>query len=110
MNKQYGYYIQGGSDFCITERNIPRNWYNYLWNDNYITYTSQTSAGESFMQDDLGRRVKLVRERGFFVTEGEDSWGIGGLPVNEAVDAYRCVHSKGESVIYTAAVDIEIFA
>ena len=101
MNKQYGNYVEGSSDFCITERNIPRNWYNYLWNDNYITYTSQTSAGESFMQDNLGTRVKLVRERGFFALEGEKSWGIGGLPVDEAVDSYRCVHQRGESVIYT---------
>ncbi|MBE6537510.1 MAG: hypothetical protein E7673_06115 [Ruminococcaceae bacterium] len=101
MSKQYGHYIEGSSDFCITERDIPRNWYNYLWNDNYITFTSQTSAGESFMQDDLGRRIKLVRERGFFAIEGDDSFGIGGLPVNEKLDSYRCVHSRGESVIYT---------
>ena len=94
MNKQYGNYVEGSSDFCITERNIPRNWYNYLWNDNYITYTSQTSAGESFMQDNLGSRVKLVRERGFFALEGEKSWGIGGLPVDEAVDSYRCIHTR----------------
>ena len=106
MNKQYGHYIEGGSDFRITERNIPRNWYNYLWNDNYITFTSQTSAGESFMQDNLGKRIKLVKERGFFVTEGDESWGIGGLPVNEKVDSYSCVHSKGESVIYTEKNEI----
>ncbi len=26
-------------------------------------------AGESFLQDNLGRRIRLVHDRGFFVTE-----------------------------------------
>ncbi|MBQ3017010.1 MAG: hypothetical protein IJD79_09545 [Clostridia bacterium] len=101
MGKQYGHYIPGSSDFCITEADIPRNWYNYFWNDNYITYTSQVCAGESFLQDNLGRRIKLVHDRGFFITEGEASWGIGGLPVNEKRDAYHCVHKRGKSELYT---------
>ena len=101
MSKQYGHYIPGSADFCITEADIPRHWYNYFWNDNYITYTSQASAGESFLQDNLGRRIKLVHDRGFFLTEGESSWGIGGLPVNEKRDAYRCVHKRGLTELYT---------
>ena len=101
MKKQYGHYLENGVDFCITERNIPRNWYNYLWNDKYISYTSQTSAGESFLQDELGRRVKLVSDRGFFILEGDKSFGIGGLPVNEEVDSYKCVHYRGASEIQT---------
>ena len=101
MKKQYGHYLENGVDFCITERNIPRNWYNYLWNDKYISYTSQTSAGESFLQDELGRRVKLVSDRGFFILEGDKSFGIGGLPVNEEVDSYKCIHYRGASEIHT---------
>ena len=58
--KEYGYFLDNGKDFLITEPNIPRNWYNYLWNDNYVTFISQTGAGESLLQDDLGRRQKLV--------------------------------------------------
>ncbi len=100
-SKQYGHYLENGIDFCITEADIPRNWYNYLWNDNYITYTSQVGAGESFAQDNLGRRVKLVQDRGFFILEDGKHWGIGGHPVNEKRDAYRCVHRRGASDIYT---------
>ena len=55
MGKQYGHYVQGSSDFRITEADIPRNWYNYFWNDNYVTYTSQVCAGESFLQDNMER-------------------------------------------------------
>ena len=98
-NKQYGHYLEGGVDFCITEPDIPRHWYNYLWNDNYITYVSQAGAGESFAQDNLGRRVKLVEDRGFFITEGDRHWGIAGLPVEEARDSYKCIHYRGRSDI-----------
>ena len=101
MTKEYGHYLENGIDFEITEADIPRNWYNYLWNDSYITFTSQVCAGESFVQDNLGRRIKLVRDRGFFITEGDSSWGIGGLPVNEKRDAYSCVHKRGMSDLYT---------
>ena len=101
MSKQYGHYLDGGCGFCITEPDIPRNWYNYLWNDTYITYFSQVGAGESFMQDNLGRRIKLVADRGFFITEGERHFGIAGLPVDEKRDGYRCVHSHGRTDVYT---------
>ena len=101
MGKQYGHYLENGIDFCITEPNIPRNWYNYFWNDSYITYTSQASLGESFLQDNLGRRLKLVKDRGFFIIEGERHWGIGGNPVNEKRDAYKCIHYRGATEIYT---------
>ena len=101
MAKQYGNYIDGSTDFRITEADIPRNWYNYLWNDTYVTYISQTAAGESFSQDDLGRRIKLVSERGFFVSEGDDHWGIAGLPVDEKRDYYACDHSHGRTDITT---------
>lgn len=101
MGQKYGHYLENGVDFRITERNIPRNWYNYLWNDNYITYVSQTAAGESFLQDDMGNRIKLVQDRGFFIKEGENDWGIGGLPVNKKLDEYHCTHRRGTTDIYT---------
>ena len=101
MGQPYGHYLENGVDFRITERNIPRNWYNYLWNDHYVTFTSQTSAGGSFLQGPVGRRIKLVKDRGFFIKEGENHWGIGGLPVNEKLDAYHCTHKRGTTDIYT---------
>ena len=101
MSKTYGHYLENSSDFCITEADIPRNWYNYLWNDDYITFTSQVCAGEGMLQDRLGIRIKLLHDRGFFLREGEASWGIGGLPVDEARDDYHCTHRRGQSDLYT---------
>lgn len=94
-HKQFGHYIEGTSDYCITKAELPRNWYNYLWNDNYVTFTSQTGAGEGLLQDSLGSRVTLVKDRGFYLIEGEESWGIHGLPVNQKNDKFTCTHSHG---------------
>ena len=101
INKQYGYFDKDTSDYHITEANLPRNWYNYLWNDSYISFTSQTGAGESFIQDALGKRISLVKERGVFLIEGDTHWGISGLPVNEKRDSYSCVHQRGATTICT---------
>ncbi len=101
MDRKYGHFSQDGKEYNITTPDIPRNWYNYLWNDNYITYTSQTGAGESFLQDSLGRRINLVQDRGFFILENGQSHGICGLPVNEARDAYLCTHKRGASNVHT---------
>ncbi len=101
MDRKYGYFSNDGKEYHITTPDIPRNWYNYLWNDSYITYTSQAGAGESFLQDSLGRRISLVKDRGFFILEGDKSHGICGLPVNERLDGYLCTHSRGASNVHT---------
>jgi len=103
----YGYFKKHSSDFCITKANLPRNWYNYLWNDSYITFTSQTGAGESFVQDALGNRIGLVKERGAFLLEEDLHWGISGLPVNEKREVYSCMHQRGATTIHTEKHGIE---
>ncbi len=41
MDKNYGYFSGDGKEYSITTPDIPRNWYNYIWNDNYMSFTSQ---------------------------------------------------------------------
>ena len=101
MDKNYGYFSSNGKQYNIITPDIPRNWYNYLWNDNYMSFTSQAGAGESFLQDSLGRRIGLVKDRGFYILEGEKSYGICGLPVKEERDKYLCTHERGASQVHT---------
>ena len=79
MNKQYGDFIKGKNEFLITERDIPRNWYNYLWNEDYVSFVSQTGAGNSFWQDRLSRRIHLVDERAVYLLENGKHRGITGF-------------------------------
>ena len=101
MDRKYGYFSEDGKRYNIITPDIPRNWYNYIWNDRYITFTSQVGAGESFLQDSLGRRIGLVKERTFFVLEENNAYGICGLPVNAERDEYLCVHQRGASCVHT---------
>ena len=112
MDRKYGYFSSDGKQYNIITPDIPRNWYNYLWNDNYMSFTSQVGAGESFLQDSLGRRMGLVKDRGFYVIEDGKSHGICGLPVNQVNDVYLCTHERGASNVHTEknglATDVEI--
>ena len=101
MDRKYGYFSEGGKQYNIITPDIPRNWYNYIWNDNYVTFTSQVGAGESFLQDSLGRRIGLIKDRSFFILEGDKSYGICGLPVKTERDDYLCVHERGASRVHT---------
>ena len=68
MKFNYGHFNEE-NEFVITEPDIPRNWYNYLFSDHYITFTSQVGAGEGFLQDRLGNRLRLVDDRAVYVVE-----------------------------------------
>nr|WP_300830184.1 hypothetical protein [uncultured Acetatifactor sp.] len=107
LNNKYGDFLPDGRQFRITTPDIPRNWYNYLWNDNYITFVSQTGAGDGFLQDGMGNRIGLVAERGLYLLRGRkegdstESWGICGLPVEQVNESYECIHSPGATSIHT---------
>lgn len=113
MDKKYGNFAAEGTGFHIHTPDIPRNWYNYLWNDQYVTFVSQTGAGDGITQDAMGRRIHLVKDRCLFMLENGESWGITGLPVAQKLDAYRCTHRLGSTVIHTEkqgiATDVTFF-
>lgn len=100
MNCKYGYFPENNNEFIITEPDIPRNWYNYLFNDHYITFTSQVGAGEGFLQDRLGARLRLVTDRAVYVVEKGNYWLANALPVEEEREEYSCTHGLGYSIIH----------
>ncbi len=95
--KTYGYFE--GKSYIITERETPRHWYNYLYNDEYITFTSQVGFGQGFPQDNKGRRIKAVTDRAVYICDENGFWQANGLPVYEKLDSYRCEHATGYTTI-----------
>ncbi len=91
--KTYGHFEN--KNFVITERDIPRNWYNYFCNDEYVTFVSQVGFGQGFAQDDLGRRIKLVADRAVYISNGKSFWQATALPINDPLDEYSCTHAIG---------------
>lgn len=93
MNKEYGHFTQSG--YRITERETPRHWYNYLYNDEYITFVSQVGFGQGFAQDEMGRRIQVVDDRTVYIAEGEEFWQATGLPMQMEPESYYCEHGIG---------------
>ena len=103
----YGKYKEDGKVFEITKPDTPRHWYNYFFNDDYVSFTSQVGFGEGFAQDDLGRRIPVVSNRNLFVSENGKSWSICGLPINYGYTKYSCAHKNGSSVIRLKYKNVE---
>lgn len=91
--KTYGHFED--KKFVITDRNIPRHWYNYLYNDEYVTFVSQVGFGQGFAQDNMGRRIKLVDDRAVYISDGKTYWQATGLPIYDELDDYYCAHAVG---------------
>lgn len=105
MDTKYGYFSR--DEFIITTPDIPRNWYNYFYTDTFISFTSQAGIGQSFLQDNLGKRVTPVCQRGFYIYDGNKGWNLCGLPVYEKYDDYKCVHGIGYTKIFLKKHGIE---
>ncbi|MBQ4450811.1 MAG: hypothetical protein II912_00360 [Clostridia bacterium] len=99
MDTPYGHFSRGGRSFTIVTPDIPRNWYNYFYTDNYVTFTSQCGVGQGFLQDRLGRRLMPVKARGLYAVEGDGGWSLLGLPVYEKYEAYSCEHCLGSTTV-----------
>lgn len=97
----YGGYKSGGREFSITDSNIPRNWYNYMYTDNFISFTSQTACGDAFLQDNKGRRIQVVSGRGVYLFTDDGAFCISGLPADRSGDGFECTHGLGYTEIKT---------
>ena len=90
---QYGHFSKKA--FVITEKETPRHWYNYLYNDEYVCFISQVGFGMGFAQDSLGRRLNAVDDRTVYVVEGDVFWQTMGLPIFDEQEDYACTHGIG---------------
>lgn len=91
--KEYGHFTEVG--YKITERETPRHWYNYMYNDEYITFTSQVGYGQGFAQDSMGRRIRVVDDRAVYIVEEDGFWQANGLPIQLPLEQYHCEHGIG---------------
>ncbi len=100
MEIKYGHFPESGHKFIITDPDTPRNWYNYLYNENYITFISQVGFGEGFLQDRKGTRMRLVNGRAVYIAEEGQYWLANALPIEDEREEYACTHDFGCSVIH----------
>ena len=97
--KWYGHFSDDGKSYYITEPETPRHWYNYFFNDTFVSFTSQVGFGEGLCQDSMGRRIPLISNRNVFVCENGKYFSACGLPMNSGYTDFVCEHSNGYSTI-----------
>lgn len=108
MLNKYGDFSYTGKEFLINTPFIERNWYNYFYTDNYIAFTSQAGVGQSFLQDNMGRRIMPVADRGvYLIDEGYKGWNLSGISAKKEYDFYQCTHALGYTKINLTKNQIE---
>lgn len=109
MDNRYGDFAEGGREYVITTPRTPRPWYNYFWNDEYISFTSQVGQGEGFAQDPMGRRIQLLADRALYLLDEEtgDLWTAHALPLTKEISGYRCEHGLGYTTIRQSRQGVE---
>ncbi len=91
--EKYGHFEKNG--YLITQRNTPRHWSNYLYNEEYITSVSQVGYGRSIAQDQQGYRLNVISDRAIYICDEERLWQANGLPIHKKLQHYQCEHHIG---------------
>ncbi len=109
MNSPHGHFSENGDSFTLTTPRPPRHWFNYFWNDQYVSFFSQVALGRGFTQDRLGNRIHLLSNRMVYLldTEADDFWTANTVPLTENPPDFRCVHGLGYSTITRAHAGIQ---
>ena len=105
---KYGFFDDDRREYVITTPRTPLPWINYLGNEDFFTLISNTAGGYAFFRDARLRRITRYRYNGcpldqegfhIYIKDGETVWNPGWQPTQTELDAYRCRHGLGYTVI-----------
>ena len=105
---QFGCFDDARREYVISTPRTPLPWINYLGCEDFFTLLSNTAGGYSFYR--YARLLRLTRYRynncpldsegfRFYIKDGDTVWNPGWQPTQTALDAYRCRHGLGYTVI-----------
>ena len=105
---KYGNFDDQKKEYVISTPRTPLPWINYLGSEDFFALCSNTAGGYAFFRDARLRRLTRYRynnapldQEGFhlYVRDGGTVWNPGWQPVQTGLDAYRCRHGLGYTVI-----------
>lgn len=71
--KNYGHFSSDGKEYIITEKNLPRNWEQFIWNDKFMCKVNNDGSGSSFYKHKTGMRTALCGgQRLIYIKDGGD--------------------------------------
>ena len=105
---KFGYFDDANKEYVITSPRTPYPWINYLGNQGFFSLISNTAGGYSFYKDARLRRITRYRYnnvpidmggRYFYINDNGTIWNPGWSPVKTELDAYKCRHGMGYTII-----------
>ncbi len=105
---KYGFFDDARKEYVITTPKTPLPWINYLGSEDFFALCSNTAGGYAFFRDARLRRLTRYRYNGcpldqegfhIYIKDGDSVWNPGWQPVQAELDAYRCRHGLGYTVI-----------
>lgn len=112
---EFGHFDVESGDYIITRRDTPRQWLNYLWNDELLSIASNVGQGYGFHQDVHSHRTLLIQGRRVYLQDEQSSqtWSAEGMDGDSEPQNYCCRHRMGATCIELqqngVASQLEIF-
>ncbi|MCI2229840.1 hypothetical protein MC378_11740 [Polaribacter sp. MSW13] len=105
---KYGNFNNNGLEYKITNPQPPRDWFNMLWNPQYLASVGQNLNGFSLYQNEAGVLTNLFGKqddrsapRNIYVRDNEtkEVWSVAPKPTRVKLDAYSCTHGLGYTTL-----------
>lgn len=107
-NNKYGRFSEDGLEYIVHTPHPPRDWFNYLWNADYLASASQNMNGNSLYQNGagvatnlFGRQDELQTPRNVYLRDRDSGeyWSAGYRPCCSDQDEFECRHGLGYSIL-----------
>ena len=109
-NNRPGDFSEDGLEYLIHTPHLPRDWFNYLWNAEYLASVSQNWNGNSLYQSAegtvtnlFGRQDALQTPRSIYLRDQDSGeyWSAAFQPCWSEQDEFECRHGLGYSTLNT---------
>lgn len=112
---KFGHFDDLKKEYVIENPMTPTPWINYLGNNGFYGLISQIGGGYTFYEDAKLRRLTRYRYnqvptdysgRFYYISDGNDTWNPGFLPMKTKLDNYKCRHGMGYTIIESKKNDV----
>ena len=113
---QFGHFSKDGKEYVITRPDVPKPWFNYLFNELYHALVSQTGGGFSYFDDPKSNRIlrydhiQTDRPGRYLYLRDEETgefWSANWQPVRKKVDFWETRHGLGYTRLTSRRCGIE---
>ncbi len=113
---EFGRFSDDGEEYIITNPYPPRDWFNMLWNPDYLACVGQSLNGFSLYQNEKGIVTNLFGKQDFrdapriiYLRDNESgkTWSTACSSAQPKPDRYRCRHGLGYTILECEKEDIK---